>query len=728
MTNIFKLEHLKNDLPASVVVFLVALPLCLGIALASGAPLMSGVISGIVGGIVVGWLSGSQTSVSGPAAGLAAVVLSGITQLGSFEVFLLAVALAGVMQLGLGLAGAGFIANYVPSNVIKGLLAAIGIILITKQIPHAVGYDSIPEGDMSFRQSDGQNMFSELVHLFQERISWGAALVSGISILALVYWDKTPLGRYKYLPAPLFVVLFGVLANWLYGIWAPSLAIGPEHLVSLPVGQDWGALLTFPKFGAIVEPGVWSVALMVAMVASLETLLNIEAVDKIDPHKRESPPNRELLAQGVGNLASGLLGGIPLTSVIVRSSVNIQMNNSTKLSSILHGVFMLAAVLFFARAINLIPLSSLAAILLVTGYKLAKVELFRKMFAKGWTQFLPFVVTILAIIFTDLMLGVVIGLSVSAFFILRDNYHSDMKLEENQYHVGEVIRIELSEQVSFLNKASIKETLWSIPNGSKVIIDAQKSDFIDPDVLELLEDFRDVVAKERGISLNMVGLRQKYQLHDHIQFLTVLDEEQRMRLSPKEVLQLLEQGNERFREGRWNSKYYQHQVNATSMGRNPMALIIGSIDSRTTPEVIMDAHLGDLLTIRVAGPVLGPEVVGSVEIAVRNLGVKLIVVKGHSNCGTVSLALEDVREGNIAWVTDKVRQAIAEATKPYPLEKSPENIEALVRLNTSKTVETILGLSPYIRERIQGGQLGIVTAYYRIETGKIEFSPLVALG
>jgi carbonic anhydrase len=501
------LSKIKSDLPASIVVFLVALPLCLGVALASGAPLLSGLIAGIVGGLVVGFISDSHVSVSGPAAGLAAVVLASITKLGSFETFLLAVVIAGVIQLIAGIAKGGIIADYVPSNVIKGLLASIGIILILKQIPHAVGFDKDNENDFSFFQSDGENTFSELFKMF-DYFSWGAVIISAISIFVLIVWDKTPLKKIKFFPASLFVVILGAVINLIYQKHFPDLAISAEHLVKIPKFEGFNSLITLPNFTAITNPKVWTVALTVAIVASLETLLNLEAVENMDVHKRQASPNRELIAQGVGNIASGLIGGIPITSVIVRSSVNINSGAETKLSAILHGLFLLLSVLLFGNILNLIPLASLACILILTGYKLAKISLFKEMYHKGSNQFIPFVVTIVAIIFTDLLIGVLIGLAVSIFYILRSNFKNPFALQKNPADPEGTIRLELPNQVSFLNKASIKDALWAIPEKSKVVIDASYSDYIDSDVLDIIKDFRNVVAVEKEIELGVIGLEK----------------------------------------------------------------------------------------------------------------------------------------------------------------------------------------------------------------------------
>ena len=702
-----KLSTLKNDIPASIVVFLVALPLCLGIALASGAPLLSGVISGIIGGIVVGLLSHSQTSVSGPAAGLAAVVLSAITQLGSFDIFLTAVLIAGIIQLGMGFAKTGFIANYIPSNVIKGLLAAIGIILILKQIPHAFGYDKDAEGDFTFFQADGENTFSELFSII-DFLTPGALIISLLSIAILVFWDKTPLKKFKFFPAALFIVLFGVALNQFFIGYVPTLVIGETHLVSLPP-FDFGNLSTYfhlPNIASLSNHNVWLVGLTIAIVASLETLLNIEAVDNIDPHKRQTPPNRELVAQGIGNILAGLFGGIPVTSVIVRSSVNINSGNESKLSAILHGFFLLISVLALAPLLNLIPLASLAAILLMTGYKLTKISLFTSMYKKGWHQFIPFMATILAIVFTDLLIGILFGLFISGFFLLRDNYRNPFVIEKDKLHIGEVIRLELANQVSFLNKASIKDTLWGVPENAKVIIDATYSDFIDEDVLEVIDDFKTIVAPERHIKLNIVGLKDKYQLSDHIQFVNVLDKETQQNLKPTEVIDLLKAGNKQFVNGKWNEKYYRHQVNATSMGQNPMAVIISCIDSRTSPDIIFNAGIGDLISIRIAGSVINPEITGSVELAIKEIHAKVIVIIGHSNCGAIKASVNQVKDHNIASITSKIDKAIAQCgCKPSEIDtENVEIMESITQLNTQNSISELLEQSPYLKECIQNNE------------------------
>lgn len=716
------ISKIKNDLPASLVVFLVALPLCLGVALASGAPLLSGVISGVIGGIVVGFLSQSQVSVSGPAAGLAAVVLSAITQLGSFEVFLMAVVIAGALQLILGIARGGIVANYIPSNVIKGLLAAIGIILILKQLPHAVGYDANREEEFSFIQQDGQNIFSSLLNIFKF-YSWGAILITITSILTMIYWDKTPLKRFKFFPASLFVVILGVSLNALFKLFIPQLAISSEHLVSMPEFTGLSDLIRLPNFSAITNYNVWIIGFTIAVIASIETLLNLEAVENIDPHKREASPNKELRAQGIGNMLSGLIGGLPITSVIVRSSVNINAGAETKLSAILHGLFLLVSILLLSPILNLIPLASLAAILLLTGYKLAKISLFKDMFKRGKDQFIPFMATILAIIFTDLLIGVIIGTLFAVFHILRSNFRNPFKLEKETLHDDETVRLILPTQVSILNKASIKDTLWSTPKGSRVIIDANKCEYICEDVMDIIDDFKNTVSVENNIKLNIIGLRSDYHLEDYIQFVNVLDKESQQKLAPEQVLDILKKGNERFVSQNIREKYLHHQVNATSLGQNPFAIVLSCIDSRTSTEHVFDLGIGDIFSIRIAGNVLNQDILGSMEYGVDAIGVKLIVVLGHTNCGAISGACNNVKLGNLTSLLAKVQPAI-DKESTITTDRTGNNyvfVNKVAELNVYHTIERMRNESPLIADLEKAGKVRIVGGMYNLETGKVKF-------
>jgi MFS superfamily sulfate permease-like transporter len=483
-------KNLKYDLNASLVVFFVALPLCLGIAVASGAPPMSGLIAGIVGGIVIGILSGSHVSVSGPAAGLTVIVLDSISTLGTFELFLGAVVAAGLIQVALGFLKAGVLAYYFPHSVVKGMLTAIGLILILKQIPHALGYDKDTMGDESFLQADQHNTFSEIWYAFQY-FSPGAIPIVLIALLILIVFDFPKLKDHKILgivPGALWAVISGIFINESYGWFNPEWKLQGEHLVNIPVlnsVSELGSLLTFPDFG-LVDTGVfWIVAITLASIGSIETLLSIDAADKLDPYKRITPASKELVAQGVGNTISGLLGGLPVTAVIVRSSANIASGGRTKLSAILHGILLAILVLSIPAFLNKIPLSCLAAVLFMVGYKLAKPSIFLASYQKGWDQFIPFIVTVVAILLTDLLLGIGIGMVFGLFFVVKTNFQSAVIITE---HNGNYL-VKFQKDVSFLNKAIIVTKLSEIPEGSSVILNAQKAQFIDQDIQDVLNDF-----------------------------------------------------------------------------------------------------------------------------------------------------------------------------------------------------------------------------------------------
>lgn len=501
-------KNIKSDAPAGLVVFLVAVPLCLGIALASGAPLFSGIIAGMVGGIVVTLFSGSHLGVSGPAAGLAVIVLAAIEDLGSFEIFLVAVVIAGVIQIVLGILRAGIIGYYFPTSVIKGMLSAIGIIIFLKQIPHAFGYDADPEGDMDFAQADGQNTFTELSNMV-DYITPGAIVLAVVSLAILILWEQKFMKKVKIfqvIQGPLVVVVMGIIFGNVFT--SGALVITNEHMVSIPVAEDlagFAGQFTLPDFTAITNPQVWIVGITMAIVASLETLLCAEATDKLDPQKRVTPTNKELRAQGIGNIVAGLIGGLPVTQVIVRSSANIQSGGKTKLSALIHGILIFLAALAIPNIMNMIPLASLAAILLVVGYKLAKPALFIDMYKKGWLQFIPFVVTVLAIVFTDLLVGIGIGMAVAIFNILVTNLRNPYVLKETHDPEHKHYQIALSEQVTFLNKAQILKELNRIPNDSELYIDASSTVFIEHDVLEIFNDFK-TSAQYRNIKVQMSSL------------------------------------------------------------------------------------------------------------------------------------------------------------------------------------------------------------------------------
>ena len=507
----FMFKNLKNDIPAGIVVFFVALPLCLGIALASGAPLFSGLISGIIGGIVVGALSGSKIGVSGPAAGLAAIVLVAIGDLGGFQNFLVAVVLAGIIQILFGVLKAGVIGYFFPSSVIKGMLTGIGIIIILKQIPHFFGYDSEPEGADSFIESTGENTFSALAHIL-DNITMGSMVVGFIGLAVILFWDNilSKKGKFfKVVQGPLVAVALGIIFYVLTKS-SETLGISGAHLVSVPIPEDVSSFLgqfSFPNFAAITNPDVWVVAFTMALVASLETLLCVEATDKLDPDKNVTPTNRELLAQGTGNVISGLIGGLPITQVIVRSSANIQSGGKTKFSAIFHGFLLLASVILIPRLLNQIPLSVLAAILLVVGYKLAKPSLFKKMYALGWKQSVPFFVTVIGIVFTDLLVGISIGLLVGVIVILMKSYQNSHFLHiEDKSNGKHKIKMALAEEVTFFNKGAILKELDSLPRDTYLELNLLKTRYLDYDIIEILEDFL-IKARERNIDIQLVSKR-----------------------------------------------------------------------------------------------------------------------------------------------------------------------------------------------------------------------------
>jgi MFS superfamily sulfate permease-like transporter len=494
----FSSKYLKDDLPAGLVVFLVALPLCLGIALASGAPLFAGIISGIVGGILVAFLSGSALSVSGPAAGLTVIVLNGITELGSYETFLFAVVLAGIIQVVLGYLKAGVIGYYFPSSVIKGMLAAIGIILILKQVPVAIGY--MKDSGLQY-------------HI-------GAIIIAAISIVIILVWDLPVLKKFaffKFVPGALIAVIVGILLNNAFVSFQPNWVLDASQLVKLPKAasmNDFVNQFTLPDFTQFTNYKVYVLAVTIAIIASLESLLSTEAADKLDPFKRITPTNQELKAQGIGNIVSGLIGGLPMTAVIVRTSANVNAGGKTKLSAIFHGLLLLVSVAFFATFLNQIPLPCLAAVLLVVGYKLAKVSLFKEMYKLGWDQFIPFIITVVAIQFSDLLKGISLGMLVAVFYILRTNYRRDYKFHQDAKNDGGLITITLSEHVTFINKGSIALKLSNIENDANVVIDGKDAHFIDLDVLEILYDFKEN-SIQRNINVQFKNIRQRVKVSGH---------------------------------------------------------------------------------------------------------------------------------------------------------------------------------------------------------------------
>ena len=707
--------YIRDDLMAGLVTFLVALPLCLGIALASNAPLISGVVSGVVAGIGVSSISGASVMISGPAAGLTAVVATQLAVLGSFEALLVAVVIAGLIQIGLGLAQWGFLKSFVPTSVVRGLLSAIGVILILKQIPHLFGRDTDPEGEMSFFQPDRYNTFSELLESLTQ-FHPGASLV-GVAALALIFtWNRWWMTRMSGVPAPLAVVVFGVLAESL-------------------------GFLRMPDLSQLANPAVYSAAIMIALVASLQALLTMEAVDRLDRDRRTTPANLELVAQGIGNCVSGVFGGLPMTCEIVRSSVNIDAGAKTKRSAIVHGVLLAAAVLVFPLFINLIPLSCLAAILMATGLRLASPAVFAEMWKAGRYQFIPYIITLVAIVLSDPLIGILVGLVVSVAFILWSNLRRPVKLVVEQHLSGDVTRVELANQVSFLNRASIRQSLDTVPRGAHVLIDAHDTVYIDPDILEMLREYRDVIGPARGVHVSTRGFRKKYSIADQIRYVDFSSRELQQDITPARAFDYLRVGNERFRTDKRLKRDFGRQVVATAVGQHPIAVVLSCIDSRSPAELLFDLGLGDIFSVRVAGNISTDEVLGSMEFACSVAGAKLVVVLGHTRCGAVNAAVQatcqpglDVAPGctHLAPIVEAIGRAVDLDTCGTLARATPEQRQTIAdevaRRNVALTVGRILDSSRVIRELVAAGQVGMVGMLYDVSSGSTQVVPGTAAG
>ncbi len=736
--SLFKPSNLAKDLPAGLVVFLVALPLCLGISLASNAPLAAGIIAGIVGGLVVGVLSGSSTSVTGPAAGLTAVVATQIAELGSFQAFLVAVIVAGALQIVFGILKGGFLSSFFPSSVVKGLLAAIGIIIILKQLPHLVGYDANPVGDTDFCQTNQKNTFTELPAALQMFLP-GAAVIGLLSVGLLIFWGKVSWLQKSPIPGPLVAVVFGTAVNLVLIQMGHPWAIAPTHLVQVPVAEGASGFLqlfSFPDFSVLGKPALYVAAVTLAVIASLETLLTIEAVDKIDPQQRKSPANRELLAQGAGNIVSGFLGGLPMTSVIVRSGANLNAGAQTKISAIFHGVLLLGCVALLPRWLNQIPLCALAAVLIVTGYKLASPKIIGQMWKEGKYQFLPFAITVIAIVFTNLLTGILIGLGVSLLFILYSNFRRPIHQVLEKHISGNVMRIELPPQVSFLNRAAMQKSLYAIPAGGSILIDARNADYIDPDILDLLADFKNVTAKAHGVEFKTVGLKEKYSRFDEqVPFADYSSRELQNSIKPREVLDLLKAGHQRFLDGRPLVRDLRRQAGATAKGQFPIAAVLGCIDSRAPVEHIFDLGLGDAFVARIAGNVARDKMIGSLEFACGVAGAKLLMVLGHTSCGAVKASVELKLAGKTAAEAtgcdhlDELVGIIQGSIDPSQLkdfsnwadDKKKAFVDEVARKNVLNTMNYIREKSRILERLVRENKIMIVGAVYDVNTGKVEF-------
>ena len=585
---------------------------------------------------------------------------------------------------------------------------------------------------MSIDKPDHQNTFTELFSFSQIHV--GPMLVGIICLVILIVWDRQKFLKSLPIPSALVVVVVGSLLGRLLSGYGGDWVVGGNHLVSVPEIASLSeaqSLLTFPDFMAVSSRPVWIAAITIALVASLETLLNIEAVDRLDPERRTTPPNRELIAQGCGNMTCGLIGGLPVTSVIIRSSVNINAGGKTRVSALFHGVLLVATVLLVPWLLNMIPLSSLAAILLVTGYKLANPKLLMQMWRRGMDQFLPFIVTVLAIVFTDLLVGILIGLGFSLFFILRGNVTRPIRKIRERHLGGEVLRIELSNQVSFLNRASLFKTLMSIPAGSQVLLDARNTTYLDHDVQQMIEDFEKETAPAHKVTVSKIGFRDYYEFKNEIQFVNYASRELQQQMTPDDVIGILYEGNLRFQSGTQISRDLGKQVDATAEGQFPLAVLLGCIDSRTPAEMVFDLGLGEIFSVRMAGNIADERVVGSIEYGCAVAGAKLVVVMGHSSCGAITSSVKMTRSNetaarqlncaNIDHLIVDIRQSIPDIqTIPDP-EKDPavftEYVDHVSRLNVLRTMKQLCQSSPVLNDYCRDGKIRVVGCFYSIQNG-----------
>ncbi|MFN7878052.1 MAG: bifunctional SulP family inorganic anion transporter/carbonic anhydrase [Pirellula sp.] len=737
------LVRFTKDLTAGVVVFLVALPLCLGIAVASNADPFSGIVSGVLGGLVVGLLSGSHTSVSGPAAGLTAIVAAQISTLGSFETFLAAVVVAGVIQIGFGFSKAGFLSAFVPSSVIKGLLSAIGLILIINQLPKLLGHqnevvvlDEIVSGQ-ALHVAEHGNVLLKLFDLLEGEFVIGPAIIGISSMTFLLAWERVTFLKKSVIPAPLLVVIAGITTNGLLDHYKSNWSIPADMLVSVPVLKSWfdtASLVRLPDFSAFITPAVYVAGFTIAIVASLETLLNLEAVDKIDPKQRFSPPNKELFAQGVGNVLAGLIGGLPMTSVIVRSSVNINAGGQSRLSTIVHGILLLVFVLCLPQLLNMIPYASLAAILVVTGFKLMSWRMIRELWEAGRYQFAPFLITVCAIVMTDLLIGILVGLGCSLAFVLYSNYRRPVRRILEKHTSGDVLRIQLANQVSFLNRAALDSVLRKVPRGGRVLIDASDSDYIDPDILALIRDFRNKVAPAHGVNLNVIGFESRYEMRDNYRTIDYTIKRTNPDLTPVNALRQLLEGNARFRSG-VSLRTGLNESQCSNTKTNAItAIVLSSLDIFDPMDRIFDTIDGGVVDIRLPGNIgITSSVIASVEYLCVRKQPKLIIIVGCIQSEMIQdsidflYASEEVRTTkygehfrvvaqDMVPAIERVRSLYGESNNL----NAPDWIDEVAKAHVVLSVEGFQQSSSTIRQLIQDGKLALIGLIFNPRSGGMD--------
>jgi carbonic anhydrase len=731
-------QSIIADAGAGLTVFLVSIPLCMGVAEASNASVYSGLIAGAVGGVVVGLLSRSPLSVSGPSAGLAALFATQLSKLQSFENLLPAVALAGILQVIFGLLRLGSASAFFPTSAIKGLIAAVGLILVLKQIPHVLGHDPDMEGEMSFFQPDNKNTFTEILSILDD-FHPGAAFIGVLSLVLLLLWKRVDWLRKLPVPAPVCVAALGIGINVAFKAFESSWAVGETHLVTLPpagAGSPWSWFSGSSVWDAFQNPDVHWAALSIALVASLETLVNLEALAKIDPVQRRTSPNRELLAQGAGNIVCGLAGGLPISSVLERGAVNLSAGALSQHSAVFHGFLIFGCVALAPRWINQIPLAVFGALLVATGASLARVELFKQMWREGKNQFIPFSVTVGATLFTDLSTGILLGLFTSIAFILRSNFLQPIHRVLEKHISGDVLRIQLPTQVTVFNRATLEKLLWEVPRGGHVLLDARHTEYIDPDVQDLFEDFQHSTAAAHGVQLSKTGFKGGYgKIRDDIQYVDYTSRELQSSMTPVTVLEILKAGHERFRTGQRIDRDFGRQVSATADGQFPLAVILTCIDSRSPAELIFDLGLGDIFSIRIAGNIARDKVLGSMEYSCAVAGAKLLVVMGHSSCGAVKAAVsfaasgESISEKTGCVTLEHLLTEIQKTIEPnelprilhWPAEQKSAFTDNVAKRNVLRTILGIRHNSSTLDALVKDGKLAIVGAFYDVKTGQVRF-------
>jgi carbonic anhydrase len=720
---------IEQDFISGLVVFLVAIPLCLGIALASDTPLFSGLLAGVIGGLVVGSISSSHVSVSGPAAGMVAIVLAASAELGGFQGVLLATFLAGLIQLLLAKLRAGFIADYVPTAVIHGLLAGIGLLIVIKQLPFAFGFFSSSDDFLKELRQVQVSLDDGPLRYLLKHLSLSSIIISLLSLILLKAWESVKHQKLQLIPGPVLVVLLGVFINLFFGKFFPSLYLSSEnYLVTIPVIEQIThikKLLVFPDFSLLTHGKVYFYALLIALLGSVETLLNLEAAEKIDPQKRYCGRNRELLAQGVGNTLCGLLGALPVTSVIVRSSVNVRSGCQTKLSTIIHGLLVLLSILLFPGLLNTIPLTSLAAILIFVGLKLASIDEFKNMYRQGLETFLPFIVTTVLIVTTDLLTGVLAGLIISSIWVMRTSSRPKLALKKEVYPDSTIIRLVLPEQISFLNKAALIRTLRALPENSQVVLDGSNTKHIDYDIHEVIDDFTKNLSYEKNISLKLLLADNHQLLASRNDFDNVTTASVQENLKPADIFKLLKTGNERFVNNQPLRRNIKEQVQLTSTAQHPFAVVLGCIDSRVPVEKVFDVGFGDLFVVRVAGNVINDDIIASIEFATLHAGAKFIVILGHTECGAIKAACAAQGNGFVRKLLEKIEPAVNEQDSEQLNSNELEN--NVTRANVQNSKRALLSQNSALRQRIEKHEIGLVCAIYDVKTGAVTFDsePLV---